>query len=79
MLIGCWLVLSASGSPTRRQVSTVVEADKKPKEDDPDQSERFAQLVRDLEAAEKLSPEPEADFDRRVKRVLPVRKRRKQS
>lgn len=67
----------ASASLTRRRVSTVDEADKKPKEDDPNQSERFARLVRDLESDGHLSPEAEADFDRLAKKVLPVKRRKR--
>lgn len=44
--------------------------DKKPKETDPEQSEKFRKAVRDLEAAGELSPTDEA-FERVVKRVIP--------
>lgn len=46
--------------------------DKKPKETDPEQSEKFRKAVRDLEAAGELSPTDEADFERVFDRaVLP--------
>lgn len=50
---------------------------KKPPETEPEQSKRFRERVRELEAAGELSPtEADEAFERLVERALPERKRR---
>jgi hypothetical protein len=47
----------------------------KVKPDDPEQAKRFAQTVRDLEAAGELNPtDADAKFERAFERMVPVKR-----
>lgn len=41
--------------------------------DDPEQAKRFAEAVRELEAAGDLSPTAAADFDKAFKKLVPAK------
>jgi hypothetical protein len=45
--------------------------EKKPKETDPEQSEKFRKAVRDLEAAGELSPTDDDDFEGAITKIVP--------